>query len=148
MHSIVAIVGGGIGTLFLIGVPLMLYLRIRRFLLFSKMKQHEHSKELEYILGVSEEYDYLYLKHYASFNRRGAFMPVIYCLYKLILWTIFCFLRSRRPYDALQGILYFFIILCFAIYRTYLIPFRIGCTNKLLILVEWTLVFNAVYGRW
>ena len=108
------------------------------------------SKELEYILGTSQEYLHLNIPLHSSYTRRAIHFPVLICIYKLVLWGIFCFLRTPRPaksLDSFQGTLFFFIYLGFATYSSLKMPYRIRSSYKLLLLVQWTLVFNGIYGK-
>ncbi|TYZ66271.1 hypothetical protein PybrP1_005423 [[Pythium] brassicae (nom. inval.)] len=152
----VVIVTVALGGSFLVGFPLLLRARIRRYLPHpsadtdTDAAAHERfvrSKELEFALGTSETYLELHVPLHASLVRHAAEMPVERCALKLVVLLVFSLLRSPFPSRANQGLqatLVVAALAAFALRRSARTHFRLRSTARLARLVDWGLVANGM----
>ncbi|KAH9083098.1 hypothetical protein Ae201684P_013997 [Aphanomyces euteiches] len=141
-----------LGAPFLVGFPFVLYKRIMIVGAYAdKLKQERfvQTKELAYLVNLSDDYDTLYVAQYASFTRPMMTLPVQTCLVKLALLGIFSFGRSRYPStesESYQGTCLCIVLLLFLGHRSLWSPspFRCRSTAQLSLLIDVILAFDGI----
>ncbi|EQC42202.1 hypothetical protein SDRG_01040 [Saprolegnia diclina VS20] len=143
-------IGGVVGLPFLLGFPWLLHRRIHCAGVACSQDAHEEivsAIELSYLVGISDDYDLLYVPQYASYTRRHANLPVYRCLYKLSLLLICTLLRSQFPNienQPLQGTLFFALLALRFLFQCYDYPYRLSSTNHCMVFLNLVLVFDGV----
>lgn len=150
----VLVVTVALGGSFLVGFPLLLRNRIRKYLPYPNADTDAHerfvrSKEVEFALGTSEMYLELHVVLHASVVRHSVEMPVEVCALKLFVLLVFSLLRSPFPSrvnQGRQGTLVVVALAAFAFRRSARTRFRLRSTAHLACLLDWGLVANGTLG--
>eukprot|EP00753_Platysulcus_tardus_P004942 PLAT12776.2.p1 GENE.PLAT12776.2~~PLAT12776.2.p1 ORF type:complete len:495 (-),score=227.51 PLAT12776.2:51-1535(-) len=145
-HIALVAVAGTVAVALLVGFPLWLSRDIHARVIFTSSEEHEASiqlKEMEYLIGVNEEWHALHFSQFSSFRRPRVTYRVAVMWFKLGLVCIHTGMRWNLPAQSLV-----FLVWCFgwALWVTMSPPFRCSSSNWITLTLVWMLVYDCFIG--
>ena len=142
-HIILLIVITALSGFFTFMLPYFIYTRTRRIVVFHDPQLHERylqSRELEYLIGCNNLYEYTQFYMIASYKRVWSWTRLIQLGQKLLLCVFLIALNTYNAGDALltQAVLFVIIISTPAFANVFYRSFRCSSSNYLKVIFDWS----------
>lgn len=151
-HIILLIVVTALSGFFTFMLPYFIYTRTRRIVVFHDPQLHERylqSRELEYLIGCNNLYEYTQFYMIASYKRVWSWTRLIQLGQKLLLCVFLIALNTYNAADALltQAVLFVIIISTPAFANVFYRSFRCSSSNYLKVIFDWSVARGTTARR-
>eukprot|EP00163_Fabomonas_tropica_P009156 TRINITY_DN18955_c0_g1_i1.p1 TRINITY_DN18955_c0_g1~~TRINITY_DN18955_c0_g1_i1.p1 ORF type:complete len:984 (-),score=280.49 TRINITY_DN18955_c0_g1_i1:15-2909(-) len=146
-HSFLLILVTLVGTVYLLGFPLMLAREIHHRLVYDDPRSYDkfiRLREFEWMVGLEESWSFMHIYTVSSYKRHWVYYKPLNMLHKLV-FVFWYHMLYDMPTN--QNLMMFITLLLPSVYQLFRLPFRRISSNVVHHFYRWTLIVMAFMAQ-